>query len=212
MENARVAGGIAPVSGRVRNTRSFVIGALRWWGSRRRFAGLGAPRNAGVREPESPLISDKLVEGEAVSREDARPVFAMRRFCLLFILIFAGGLSASAQPGAPRSSVFWKEVDEHALLSAALVGRIPLVRLKVGAGEPEAVTFTRFSVATDLSYVVHTARAISAFGTDLATGSGGEAMSGPGFVSEIGPARAFALKSGTQSPSNRAAHRGAFSG
>ncbi|MDQ3118467.1 MAG: M12 family metallo-peptidase, partial [Verrucomicrobiota bacterium] len=30
-------------------------------------------------------------------------------------------MSASAQPGAPRSSVFWKEVDEHALLSAALV-------------------------------------------------------------------------------------------
>ncbi|MDQ3119565.1 MAG: Ig domain-containing protein, partial [Verrucomicrobiota bacterium] len=71
---------------------------------------------------------------------------------------------------------------------------LPVVTVKdYGGTKYLSMTFTRFSVATDLSYVVQGSSDLAIW-TDLATSSGGEVTSGPGFVSEIGPAPAFAVE------------------
>jgi hypothetical protein len=71
---------------------------------------------------------------------------------------------------------------------------MPVVKIKNYNGVNYlSMTFTRSSVATDLTYTVQGTDNLTTW-TNLATSVAGGAMSGPGFVTEIGPAPLFTVE------------------
>lgn len=86
---------------------------------------------------------------------------------------------------------------EYALRSDPTVASragLPVVTLKDFAGTKYlSVTFTRSSVATDLTYIVQGSSDLIQW-TDLASSVGGAAMGGPGLVTDTGPAPVFTVE------------------
>ncbi len=71
---------------------------------------------------------------------------------------------------------------------------LPVARIKLYAGVPYAyITFSRSSVATDLTYIVEASADLQTW-TNIASSSGGAVTSGAGFVSETGAAPTFTVE------------------
>ena len=76
----------------------------------------------------------------------------------------------------------------------ASIAGLPVVSVKnYGGSNYLSMTFTRSSVATDLTYVVQGSYDLGGW-TDLASSVAGGSTSGPGFVTETGPAPIFTVE------------------
>ena len=80
---------------------------------------------------------------------------------------------------------------------------LPKVAIKNYADVPYAyITFHRSSLATDLTYIVQASSDLVDWTQVLATSAGGAATTGPGFVSETGPAPTFLVEVRDTQPVN----------
>jgi reprolysin-like metallo-peptidase family M12B/putative Ig domain-containing protein len=128
---------------------------------------------------------------------------AQQIFSLTAVTRVANYLSSYGLTGGNAALLFDYDSDgivnlmEYALLqnpTLASVAGLPAVIIKNYAGTKYlSITFTRSSVATDLTYTVQGSSDLMTW-SDLASSIGGAATSGPGFVSETGPAPLFSVE------------------
>jgi hypothetical protein len=167
---------------------------------------------SGAFPPGLNLSSDGVLSGTPTSAgtgtfanitvvaSNGNPPDAQQTFSLDVVTRAANYLAGFGLVGANAALTFDYDLDgianllEYALNlnpTAPQVNGRPVVVLKDYTGTKYlSLTFTRSSVATDLTYIVQASSDLTNW-SDLATSIAGGAMFGPGLVSETGSAPAF---------------------
>ena len=128
---------------------------------------------------------------------------ATQTFSLTAVTRLANYLNSKGLSGTDAAPLFDYDFDglvnliEYALLQdptvANVAGLPPVIIKNYGGTKYLSMTFTRSSVATDLTYTVQGSSDLMTW-SNLASSIGGAATSGPGFVGETGPAPLFSVE------------------